>query len=48
MYLIVRCKNGHEIHIHVNKYGRIKKIRGLVGKCCGEEVIKKCQNMKFI
>jgi len=48
LYLIVRCENGHEIHIHVDKHGNPTKIKGAVGKCCYKAVFKKCQDMKFI
>jgi hypothetical protein len=48
LYLIVKCENGHEIHIHVDKRGNPTKIRGAVGKCCYKAVFKKCQDMKFI
>ena len=37
MYVILKCRNKHEIHIHFNKNDRVKNIKGVkCGECVRE------------
>ena len=42
MYIILRCEEGHELHVHYGKRGNVKKIRCVSREalCCARAVVR--------